>query len=208
MMFNNKEVISVLIITLILAFVLSFPNPRNILLFTLPILLVVLINILAKKISSFYLDSEIEIKIWEFKRYGFKPGRHLKKPFPIGAFLPVITSILTIGNFVWLNGLTFDVKAKVYRAAKRFGLYTFSEMTEGHIGLIAASGILANLLFAVIGYLINYNTFAELNIYYAFYNLIPLSNLDGNKILFGSIVLWSFLVSLALIGLGYIFLVV
>ncbi|MBL7059296.1 hypothetical protein ISS08_02490, partial [Candidatus Pacearchaeota archaeon] len=96
-----------------------------------------------------------------------------------------------------------DVKAKVYRAAKRHGLYSFSEMTEYHLGLIAASGIFINLILAIIGYVIGFPLFAKLNIYYALFNMIPISDLDGNKIFFGSLVLWSFLAALTLIGLGY-----
>ena len=207
-MFNVKEILLISLITILLAFVLSFPDPIKILLFLVPVFFVIMINSLSKKVLSFYLDSEIEIKIWEVKRYGFKPEKYFKRPFPIGAFLPIITSVLSFGYFIWLNSLVFEVKAKVYRAARRFGLYTFSEMTEYHISLIAAAGVSANLLFAVIGYLINLDEFAKLNIYYAFFNLIPLSNLDGNKIFFGSIVLWSFLIAVVLIGLGYVFLVV
>ena len=207
-MFNKKEALLVLLVTVVLAFSLSFPNPTKTLVFLIPIFFIILINISAKKILSFYLDSEIEIELWEVKRYGFKPKRHLKRAFPAGIFLPIITAVFSFGYFTWFNGLVFDVKAKVYRAARRFGLYTFSEMTEGHIGLIAAAGVFANLFFAIIGYLINLDEFAKLNIYYAFFNLIPLSDLDGNKIFFGSIVLWSFLVAISLIALGYVFLVV
>ena len=207
-MFSVKEISLIVLITIILAFALSFPEPIKTLYLLAPMFFVIITNILAKKVLSFYLDSEIEIKLWDIKRYGFKPSKHFKRPFPAGAFLPIITSVLSFGYFVWLTGLVFDVKAKIYRAARRFGLYSFSEMTEHHIGLIAAAGISTNLFLAVIGYLINLDEFAKLNIYYAFFNLIPLSDLDGNKIFFGSIVVWSFLVALVLIGLGYVFLVV
>jgi len=207
-MLNKEEILWIFLITVIVAFALSFPESIKTIYFLVPVFLVISINILAKKVLSFYLDSEIEIKLWKIKTYGFKPTNYFKRPFPAGAFLPIITSIFSFGYFVWLNGLVFDVKPKIYRAARRFGLYTFSEMTEGHIGLIAAAGVSLNLMFAVIGYLINFDEFAKLNIYYAFFNLIPLSDLDGNKILFGSIVLWSFLMALVLIGLGYVFLVV
>ncbi len=142
------------------------------------------------------------------KRFGFKPGRHLKKPVPMGAILPLVFVGLTYGYLIWMASLVFEVKAKVHRAARRYGLYTFSEMTEYHIGLIASAGIIANLLASVIGYLAGYPEFAKLTIYYAFFNIIPFSDLDGNKIFFGSMILWSFLASLVLIGLGYVFLVI
>ena len=68
--------------------------------------------------------------MWEIERYGFKPDRHFKKPIPAGALFPLILGGLSLGYFKWLASLVFDVKAKTYRAAKRHGLYAFSEMTE------------------------------------------------------------------------------
>ena len=208
-MFNKKEIAYIFVITIILAFAIAFIRSMETFLYTLAsIFIIVSANIAAKKISGYYLDSEIEVKIWEMQRFGFKPNRYLKKPIPMGAFLPLIFSGLTYGYLTWMACLVFDVKAKIYRAAKRYGLYTFSEMTEYHIGLIAASGIIINLVLSIIGYLIGFVEFAELNIYYAFFNMIPFSDLDGNKISFGSIILWSFLASLVLVGLGYVFFVI
>ncbi len=208
-MLNRKEIISIIITALILASVVSLVKTINLFAYTLlAVFCIIIINIIPKKVMSFYLDSEIELKLWEIERYGFKPSKYLKKPFPAGAFLPIITTAFSFGYINWLASLVFDVKAKIYKAAKRHGLYTFSEMTEYHIAIIAAAGIFANLIFAVVGYLIGFSIFAKLNIYYALYNMIPLSDLDGNKIFFGSIVLWSFLAALTLIGLLFVILVV
>ena len=203
-MLNKKEIIAIAIITLVLAFSISLIETWNIFLYTLlAVFLILIINIIAKKITSFYLDSEIEVKLWEIQRYGFKPNARLKKPFPAGAFLPLITTALSLGFVTWMASLVFEVKPKIYRAAKRHGLYTFSEMTELHLALIAAAGIFANLIFAVIGYLINFPELAKLSVFYAFFNMLPFSDLDGNKIFFGNLVLWSFLASIVLIGLFY-----
>ncbi|GBE19739.1 MAG TPA: hypothetical protein ENG87_04430 [Candidatus Pacearchaeota archaeon] len=203
-MLNLKEITAILVITLILAFSATLIENQTIFLYALlSIFLIILINITAKKVTSYYLDSEIEVKLWEINRWGFAAHRRFKRPFPSGAFFPIISKILffPISNFVWMASLIFDVKTKIHRAAKRHGLYTFSEMTEYHLGLIAAAGIMANLIFSFVGYLINFPDFARLNIYYAFFNMLPLSDLDGNKIFFGSIVLWSFLATLVLIGI-------
>jgi len=210
-MLNKKEIINIIIVTIILAFAISLIESFKIFLYALlSVFLVILINIFAKKIISFYFDSEIEIKLWEIKRYGFKAHQHFKKSFPAGAFLQIISKIVLFpfNSFVWMASLVFDVKAKIYKAAKRHGLYSFSEMTEFHLGLIAATGIFANLIFAIIGYLLGFSEFAKLNIYYAFFNMLPISDLDGNKIFFGSIILWSFLASITLIALLYSFLLI
>jgi Zn-dependent protease len=208
-MLNKKETISVLIAILVIVVSLGLLNawkPFGIVL--LSVFLVVAINLLAKKAISYYLDSEIEFKLWEIKRYGFKPHKEFKKSFPAGIFFPIIFSALSFGNLIWLASLVFEIKPKVYRAAKRHGLYSFSEITEFQIGLIAAAGVLINLIFAVIGYFAGWPMFAKINIWFAFFNMIPISNLDGNKIFFGSLVIWSFLASIVLIGVAYIFLLV
>ena len=208
-MINKNEIFTVLLVTLILAFTISLIKTSEVFLFALlSIFIIISSNIIAKKITSYYLDSEIEIKLWEIKRYGFKPKRYFKKPFPAGAFFPIIIVVLSLGYLKWLACLVFDVKAKIHRAAKRHGLYSFSEMTEYHIGLIASAGIVTNLILAIAGYLIGFDLFSKLNIYYAFFNLLPLSDLDGNKIFFGSLILWSFLAAVTLIGLAYVFLVI
>ncbi|MFH1787217.1 MAG: hypothetical protein ABH811_00270 [archaeon] len=208
-MFNKKEIAIIFIVTIILAFTISLIKSGKIFVYTLfTIFLIILINVLAKKMMSYFLDSEIELKLWEIKQLGlgvlfwrFKgshPSKQFKKPFPAGAFLPIITTAFSFGYLTWMASIVFEVKHKIYRAAKRHGIYSFSEIPEFHIGLIATAGIVANLLFALIGYLINYPTFARLNIYYAFYNIIPFSGLDGNKIFFGSKLLWGTLATIVL----------
>ncbi|MFH1311204.1 MAG: hypothetical protein ABIH65_02255 [Nanoarchaeota archaeon] len=208
-MLNLKETYSILIATIVIGVALSFFKSIETFLYTLlAIFCVIIVNILAKKIASFYLDSEIEMKLWKIERYGFRPSQYFKKAVPAGIILPIIVSLVSFGYVSWLASLIFDVKPKIYRTAKRHGLYSYSEMTESHIGLIAVAGVVANLIFAVIGYLLGYMEFSRLNIYFAFFNMLPLSDLDGNKIFFGNLILWSFLAALVLIGLFYAFFLV
>jgi Zn-dependent protease len=208
-MLNKKEITSILIAILVITVSLGLLNGwKTFGIVLLSVFLVISINILAKKAISYYLDSKIKFKLWEIKKYWFKPGQEFKRPFPAGIFFPIIFSALSFGNLIWLASLVFEIKPKVYRAAKRHGLYSFSEVTEFQIGLIAAAGVLVNLIFAVIGYFAGFPMFAKLNIWLAFFNMIPISNLDGNKIFFGSLVIWSFLASIVLIGVAYVFLLV
>ena len=215
-MFTKKETAHIIVAILVLSLAASIWNFGILFYSITSIFFIVLANVIAKKISAYYYESEIENNIWELKRIGLMyffdviplhkthPSRNFKKPIPIGAFIPVIISIISFGYFTWMASLVFEVKPKIARAAKRHGLYSFSEMTEEHIGYIAAFGIIANIMLAIAGYLIGFELFAKLNIYYAFFNMLPISDLDGNKIFFGNIVLWSFLATLILIGLGYI----
>ncbi len=208
-MLNSKELTVMLFISVLLAFLASLIKSINFFFYTvLAFLAIIFINTIAKKITSYYLDSEIKIELWEINRYGFKPGSYFKKPFAMGIFFPIILKIISVGYLTWMACLTFDVKPKIYRAAKRHGLYAFSEMTEAHIGRIASAGIMANLIFALVGYLTGFSDFARLSVFYAAFNMIPLSNLDGNKIFFGNIIQWSFLAAITFVGLGYVFFLV
>lgn len=208
-MFNKKEIthilIAIFIITISLGLTDYWATAGKIL---LSVFIVILLNLIAKKVMSHYLDSAIEFRLWEIKRFGFKPHQEFKKGFVAGAFLPLIFSLISWGNLMWLASLVFEIKPTVYKSAKRHGLYAFSEATEFQIGLIAASGVMVNILFAIIGYFIGFPMFAKLNIWFAFFNMIPLSDLDGNKIFFGNLVMWSGLASIVLIGIAYIFLLV
>ncbi|MEK6897879.1 MAG: hypothetical protein AABX28_00810 [Nanoarchaeota archaeon] len=208
-MLTRKEILTIVATAIIISASMSFLKSWTAFFEALAVVFsVVMVNIGAKKISAFYFDSEIENKIWEVQRYGFKPKDYFNKPFPAGIFLPLITSLLTLRYFVWLAVFVFDIKPKIYRAAKRHGLYSFSEISEYHIGMIAAAGITANIIFSILMYFVGLPEFAKISVYYAFFNILPISDLDGNKIFFGSFVTWSLLVSLIFVGLGYIFLVV
>jgi len=208
-MLNKKEIIIISIIVIILSGIISmFETLESFFYIFLSIIIIFTLNIFTKKITSNYFDSEIEIKLWEIKRYGFKPHKKLKRSFPIGAFLPIIFAFFTFGYVKFMGSLVFDIKAKVSRAAKKHGLYIFSEMTEDHIGLIAAAGITINLIAAVIGYLIEQPEFARLSIWFAFSNMLPISDLDGNKIFFGNKILWVFLAAITLVGAGYALLLI
>jgi len=205
-MLNLKEIPPILIVILTITLVLGlFKNFQGFLYTLLAVFFAFMINIFAKKIMGFYLGSEIEMKLWKIKRYGFKPSSSFKKFIPAGILFPIIFAIISLGNFIWMASLIFDINPKISRAAKRYGLYTYSEMTENHIGFIAATGIIASLIFAVIGYLAGFPEFSRISIFLAFFNMIPISDLDGNKIFFGSLILWSFLAALVLIGLAYVF---
>jgi hypothetical protein len=208
-MLNSKEILTIIGLTILITILVSPINSVNAFLIGLvSVVLVLLINIFAKKIMGFFLEAEVEIKLWKIERYGLKPSRRFKWPIPAGIIFPILIGIVTLGRVAWLATFVFDVKPRVYRAAKRHGLYSFSEMTEYHMGLIAASGVIANLIAAFIGYLLNFPIFSMINVYMAFYNMIPFSDLDGNKLFFGSFIMWTFLAIVSLIAMGYVLLMV
>lgn len=218
-MFDKKEISQIIAVSLILAFVVNLMESlTGLLKVFIVIFLVIMINVSVKKVTGFKLDAETEIRVWEYDQsqkrpwslsnlLGIKHKKLFKKPVPLGALLPLLIIVLTQGAVVWMACLVFDVKSAVYRAAKRHNIYKFSEMSDWHIGLIAASGIAANLFFAIIGFLIGSPTFMKFNLLYAFFNILPFSELDGNKIFFGNLLLWTLLAIISTIGLFYALLI-
>jgi hypothetical protein len=206
-MLNKKEIFLISLTIIIFAFLINISSSliedwQTFLFAIISFSIVILGNVFAKKITAFNLDSEIEMQLWETGKFPLVSKRGAK-PFPMGAVIPIITKIIffPFNTFFWMASMVFDVKPRIFRGARRHGLYTFSDITEYHIGLIAASGIAINLIFSIIGYFLGFPLFSRLNMYYAFFNMMPLSELDGNKIFFGSKLLWSFLASLILIGM-------
>lgn len=213
-MLNKNEIFSIFIVSIVLGAIFSLLETTEAFFLTTGIVLVViLINITAKKIVAFNFDSELEIKLWSFRRMitpslskgaafeGIKPHQKLKSPLPAGIFIPLILKVLTMGIVNWMACLTFDVKGTIYRARRRFGLYQFTDITEGEMAWIAFGGVFANIFMAIIGYLINAPLFSKINLLFAFYNVIPISNLDGNKMFWGVKNLWIFAAIISTIGL-------
>ena len=207
-MLNKKEIALIISASLILALTTSLLRSRSAFFYALLfIFLAIIINVFAKKIASYYFESETEIGIWEIRHFGVK-NKPFKRPFPIGFLFPLIITAITLGYVTWMAPLTFEVKPKTHRAVKRHGFYSFSEMTEFHIGLIAAAGVTANLFFALIFYFIGFPEFSRISVYFAAFNMIPFSSLDGNKIFFGNFVMWCALAIITLVGVLYSFLLI
>ena len=94
-MLTKKEIIAILVATIILAFSINLISSISSFLCTLlAVFVLILANIIAKKITSFHLDSKIETSLWEIKRYGIKTHHRFKKPFPLGAFLPILSKLI------------------------------------------------------------------------------------------------------------------
>jgi len=164
---------------------------------------VVLINIITKKIVAYHFETSIEHKIWSVDRFGLKRQNYFKNKIPFGIIIPFIAALVSLGNFLFLAALEFDIKTLTARVSKRHEWYKFTDVTDIHLGIIAASGVILNLMFAIVGYLLGFSLFAKLNIYYAFYCMIPLWNLDGTKIFFANKNIWAVLGAIVLIFLLY-----
>lgn len=165
--------------------------------------IIILVSVSSKKIIANLLDLDVEHRIWMFERFGWKADWKFKKEIPAGIILPLIISIFTLGLVKFSAIMTYETKATKYRAAKRFGFYSFSEITEGHNAMVGAVGIAAILALAFIAYFPGFEYLSKMAIFYAISNMIPVSSLDGTQIFFGSRVLYVTLLVISLIFFAY-----
>ena len=191
-----------LLAAIVLALAVSFKNTAILYPAFLSFLIIITVNILAKKIVSYNFETDIKTKFWTVYQYGLGKSNHFNKPIPM-IWLPLLLTLFSRGFFFWLGILEFDVKAKAERATRRHGLYRFTEVTEWHIALIATWGIIANLILAIIAYIANFELFAKLSIYFIAWSIIPLGRLDGSKIFYASRRLWITIFTITAIVLGW-----
>lgn len=201
---DTREVLHILIAIIVMAVVVSFSSLLKLEFAALGLALlfsaiIIIINIAAKKWAANSLDADVNHELWMWSRYGFKPSEHLKSSAPMGVILPLVLSAFTLGKLKCMSLLTYQTSALTRRAAKRFGHYSFTEMTQWHHALIGAAGIVASLLLSFIAYFIpGLEGLPKLAAFYAFWNMIPISSLDGTHILFGSRVLYTALAILTI----------
>lgn len=166
---------------------------------------IIAVNIGGKKLMANMLDLDVEHRMWTWNQWGMKREQHFEKPMPSGVILPLVFSIITGGVLKLMTLLTYESKAKTVRAAKRFGFYSYTELTDWHNALIGSAGIVATLALALIAYFSSAQTeaLAGLAAGYAFCNMLPISNLDGSQIFFGSRVTYATLGILTIVFAVY-----
>ena len=153
--------------------------------------LILTTNIGAKMIAARSFDANVEHKIWMWERFGFKPGWRTDKPIPLGIILSLVITIFTAGWVKFSTLMTYDTSAHK-GSTKKIAGYAFTEMTDWHTAMIGAAGICATLTLAFVTYwLPSIHVIAQAAAFYAFFNMIPFSKLDGAQIFSGSQVLWT-----------------
>jgi hypothetical protein len=202
-MLTKKEFAWVIIATLILGFIIGFSEkPEYSLWVFLVAFIIIIVNILAKKIASGFYSIKIEHKPWEFQRYGLYEQSHFKKPFPIGLILPFILSLLSLGIIKLMIILQFDAENLPYkRILKMRGRERRTEINESDLAITSAWGFYALIFTAIIGALLNFPELSKYAVIYGIWNLLPISQTDGSKVFFGSFANWTFLAIIYIISL-------
>ncbi len=192
-MFSKKEWVFLAIASLTIGYILSFNQTEVFWKVWMSMsglaLLMLFVHHIGQKLSALFYDCSTEMQLWSVRQYGFKGSANWAFPFPTWLAFPVLIIILTFGKLKWLAVTTFDAVPLQSRIRRRF-----AELTEWHLALISLGGIVASFILALVSHLLGYNSFAMLNLYFALFNLIPFSTLDGSKIFFGSVMLWLFTV--------------
>lgn len=188
-------VITILLMTLILCFYKLEIRVDKILPYFLISLIIIFSSVFSKKITGSIIDLEIDIKIWEWKRYWFAKISELQKPIPMGLILPLLLGFLSNGFVKFLGFFEFDIIPLPGRVVKKYGAKRFSKVMDWDNALIVFYSTIPLLFLATIAHYLNtifLNDLAKFSILYVFCNLLPISKLDGTKLYFGSRPLFFF----------------
>jgi Zn-dependent protease len=201
---GKAEIASVIAAIIVLCAITAFSFVLKNQLEEIPLLifmciLIVCVAVFSKKVMASFLDADVEHSIWNWERYGFRAHHHLEKEIPMGIILPLFISIFSLGAAIVPTSLTYEACALKRRAARRFGNYSYTELTDFHNAIIGAAGTIGVLILAVVFYFsqARLEYYATLASVYALFNLVPVAKLDGAQIFYGSRVLWTTLVVIA-----------
>jgi hypothetical protein len=193
---QESEFWSIIAVLFVMTFVLGF-GEFTLLAFLYAFiisLLLILSFTITQKIVANQLGLDIKFKLWTFRRYWIRWQDQFSWDFPIWFVLPLLLMVLSDGFLRWTALLTFVTRTTAKKAVQKF-----SEIKEFDLALVASSGVFAVLVLALILKLFGLNDFASIASWFALLNMLPLGNLGGTKILFGSKLLWVFLLVLSII---------
>jgi Zn-dependent protease len=194
--FNKKEFRNLIIAIIILTIVFAFDDKSSAFVLSnwltnfIRILVVVFITLTisrsAQKLVATRYGVETEYQIWSLPKF-----KHIKF-LPIGPILAILITILSNGKFYFAAIDQFNL---IEKKGRRLGT-NYPHTTEFESAKIAVVGPLANMVFALILSLINgsgiFSQLIFVNWVYAIYSMLPIPNLDGSKIFFGSWRLYIF----------------
>lgn len=185
-MFSKEEIRDIIISVTALSFIFAYPRFGNFLLYSFVIVIVsFLLHELAHKFVARKFGCNASYKMW-----------------PMG---------LLMGILLMLIGVKFVAPGAVVINPFRFGRWGFKNRHTDffEMGKIAAAGPAVNLFFAGLFYLIGGEMFSFMsfiNGWLAFFNLLPVGPLDGQKIFGWKPWLWLVMIVTAVgFSIPYIF---
>jgi len=216
LIFTTKEIIWMLIFSLIASFISFIPliptTPSNWITRTSVFLIIILSSVSSKKLISKRYSIKIEHSPWKFQRYWFRNKDKFKIPIYSGVIFPLFFGFFSLGSIMPFSFLQYDAEnLKEKRLLKSRGTERRrkDEINEEDLAYTSATGFYILIILAVIGWLIKpaFPTFgyeiSKYSIYYGLWNLIPISQLDGTKLFFGGRFHWAFIVLIYLLFLPF-----
>lgn len=178
-MFNEK--VSILVSAALLAVLFSYSQlsgfPKYFGIFSL----IILANLLVKKVSAYYLEVRTKMSVWDWQQYWFAERHKFPRPIPIGIVLPIIISLYSYGLVRWLGVLETNFEAKITKAARKRKAWSYPGLRELDVALICFAGFVINIILAFI--FIGFSPeVSKLALAYTLFNLIPLGKLDGMRL--------------------------
>ncbi|MBR9705564.1 hypothetical protein GOV14_00875 [Candidatus Pacearchaeota archaeon] len=205
-MFTKKEVTWLIIAIILLGFIIEFSDRPNNTKFSGPLsffqqhpgfiyaIIIIIIPVTIKNLVASRYSIKIEHKILHFRRWGWYRRSQLKKPFPIGLIVPFFVALITLGYVKLLGLIQFDAQdLPKKRVLRKRGRVRKIEMNESDTGYTALWGFWSLIFISIISLIFKYPDLAKYSIYYASWNLLPIGNLDGMKLFFGSVINWIIL---------------
>jgi hypothetical protein len=199
-MITKKEWGWLIIVSLIFGFIINLSinsagniklnNPTRALIIAF---IIIFISVICKKIAARYFYVKIEHQIWGFQRFWYAERNYFKKPAPIGLILPFFLSILSLGYIKCFTLLQFNAENSKTRILKQRGLHRHSEINESDLAFVSAWGFWGLIILAIIGVIVHQPELTKYTIFYGIWNLLPLGQLDGTKLFFGSLFNWMLL---------------
>lgn len=209
-LFDKKEIRSILTASLILGFVFSFTKwgygktfssnigIYNWLHYFIASAIVLLIYQGAHKLTANSYGCKSNFHIWGIKRFWFYTRSKISnlrifgrkyKSLKIGVILPLLFAFLSNGIFKFCAiGSSEISEISLKKVGKKF-----KHITDFEIAIIHLMGPLTILILALLlNNVSSFSKIAEISYLLAIYSMLPLSELDGAKVFFGSPLLYIF----------------
>ncbi len=196
MLFQQKETRLLVLTILLLGLIFGFNdgetvfNPTHFFLNFVQVTVMagigVLVHEVAHKLVARHKNLEITYQFWTLDR--MSPAQKIKHGVPIGIIIALLVTFFSNGTFYFTaigeNRISVDPKKRIGRK--------WTEVLDYEQALILLSGPIANILLVIVLNAISRFTsydltpFMMINLFMAFWTMLPLPGLDGGKIFFGS----------------------
>ena len=157
--------------------------------------LIFLVHVFGLKLAAKYYGTELKIKIWNSQK--FKDANTFAKKL----LLIYTTPILNILFMLFMNGRIYLISVFSFNVKKEVLGRRFQYITYFNIASIVFFGLLFNLILMWIFKLTNIDIGLKISFWFILFNLLPISELPGAKLLAGSITFYIFNVIFFLVNI-------